>query len=274
MTDRARLQIVPALLAACLALLLALTLFAAYSLGSGGRSQAAVLAPAAASEATARTYGTITMTGTGEATGVPDQLSFTLSISRKADDVATAMDQATATMRRALGALAAKGVLRKDTRSTGLSIDPEYDYPSYGPPVLTGYRVRQTVSVLVRDLRDGGRAIAAAVRAGGNATRVSGIGLRIGDKDALLADAREAAVRAATAKAQQYADATGQPLGRVLTVKEGSVAARVPQPQLLTRAMGYLPTADTAALEALPIRAGRSDLSVRVTVVWALDGGE
>ena len=266
MTDRAYARLISATLAASLALALALALGAAYVLGSGGRSEATVLAPAVAGDAAAKTYGTITMTGTGEATGVPDQLAFTLSISRKADDVATAMDQAGSTLKRALDALAKQGVPRKDTRSTGLSIEPEYDYPSHGAPVLTGYRVRESVSVLVRDLRSAGRAIAAAVRAGGNATRISGIGLRIGDKDALLADARDAAVKAATAKAQQYADATGQPLGRVLTVKEGSTAARVPQPVELQRL-----TYDTAAaLPRVPIRAGRSDLSVRVTVVWAL----
>jgi uncharacterized protein YggE len=267
MSDRTA-RLLPAVLAACLALLLALTVVAAYSLGSGREASASTLAPAAAGDDAARTYGTITMTGTGEATGVPDQLAFTLAITRKADDVATAMDLTSATMKRALDALANQGVLRKDTKSTGLSIDPEYDYPSSGPAVLTGYRVRQSVSVLVRDLRQGGKAIAAAVQAGGNATRVSNIGLRIGDKDALLADARDAAVEAATAKAEQYAEATGQPLGRVLTVKEGSVAARVPQPQYAELARAV---ADTATLKALPIRAGRSDLSVKVTVVWALD---
>ena len=267
MTDRTLARLVPATLAACLALLLALAVVAAYSLGSGREARATTLAPAAASDEAARSYGTITMTGTGEATGVPDQLAFDLAVTRKAGDVATAMDQTSATLRRALDALAEQGVLRKDTKSTGLSIDPEYDYPDAGPPVLTGYRVRQSVSVLVRDLRSAGRAIAAAVGAGGDATRISGIRLRIGDREQLLADARDAAVATATAKAEQYAEATGQPLGRVLTVEEGSVAARVPQPQYAELARA---TTDTAALKALPIRAGRSDLSVRVTVVWAL----
>ena len=245
-----------------MALVLALTLVAAYSLGSGREASAATVAP------TGKDLGTITMTGTGEATGVPDQLGFTMSITRKADDVATAMDQTSSTMRRALDALAKQGVLRKDTQSTGLSIDPEYDYPMSGPAVLTGYRVRQSVSILVRDLRGAGAAIAAAVQAGGDATRISGISLKIGDKDALLAKARKEAVEAAKTKAQEYADAAGQPLGRVLTVKEGTVAARVPQPQYAE--LGRV-VADAAAMKAVPIRAGRSDLSVRVTVVWALD---
>jgi uncharacterized protein YggE len=259
MTSRS--QLLPAVLAACLALLLALALVAAYSLGSGREASAATVTPADPQKG----LGTITMTGTGEVTGIPDQLGFTLAITRKATDVATAMDQTSATMRRALDALAKQGVQRKDTQTTGLSIEPEYDYPNSGPPVLTGYRVRQSVSVLVRDLKGAGKAIAAAADAGGNASRVDDIKLEIGDKDKLLADARKAAVEAAQAKAQEYADATGQPLGRVLTVKEGAVAARVPQPQ-------YAELARVAAdAAAVPIRVGRSDLSVKVTVVWALD---
>jgi uncharacterized protein YggE len=265
-------RLTPATLAACRALLLARAVVAAYALGTGREASAATLAPAAAADDAAKSYGTITMTGTGASIGVPDQLSFNLAVTRKADDVATAMDDASSTMRRALDALAKQGVLRKDTKSTGLSIDPEYSYPTYGSPVLTGYRVRQSVSVLVRDLRDGGKAIAAAVETGGNAVRISGIGLRIGDKEQLLADARVDAVKAATAKAEQYAEATGQPLGRVLTVKEGAVAARVPQPQLA--GLYERAVVDAAAVKALPIRAGRSDLSVKVTVVWALDAAD
>ena len=133
-----------------------------------------------------------------------------------------AMDAASGTMGRVLAALERTGVERKDVQSTGLSVDPVYEYFDYRPPVLTGYRVNQSVSVLVRDLRDGGQAISTATGTGGNAVRVSGIGLRIGDRDGLLAEARDAAVEAATAKAEQYAAATGQDLGTVLTLTEGA----------------------------------------------------
>jgi uncharacterized protein YggE len=172
-------------------------------------------------------------------------------------------------MKRVFDALGREGVERKDTESTGLSVDPEYRYYSSQPPSLTGYRVRQSASVLVRDLRDGGTAMAAVVRAGGNAVRVSGIGLRIGDLDELMARARDAAVEDASAKAEQYAEATAQPLGQVLTVREGKLPGRTrPTRDVLVQS---LRSADMASLEAVPIRAGRTDLGVKVTVVWALD---
>lgn len=121
----------------------------------------------------------------------------------------------------------------------------------------------------MRDLRDGGRAISAVTRTGGNQVRVSGIGLRIGDRDELLARARDAAVEAATAKAEQYDSATGQKLGSVLTLTEGREAVAATRDQL--RGYELAGTLDSrTASKAVPIRAGREDLAVDVSVVWQL----
>ena len=242
-----------------------LALVTAYLLGAGGggAQAASAAAPATGGSSLART---VTMTGEGEVTAVPDQLSFQVSVTRTADDVATALDQSTATLERVLAALDRLGVLRKDTQSTGLSIDPVYRYFDDEPPQITGYRVRQSLSVMVRELRTGGRAVAAAVEAGGNAVRISGIRLEIGDREALLGEARDAAVEAATAKAEQYAAATGQSLGDVLTLQEGSRPAKVTRDGLAGLELAY----DRASAQAIPVRAGRQDLSVSVSIVWRL----
>ena len=50
--------------------------------------------------------------------------------------------------------------------------------------------------------------------------RVSDIRLEVGDPDAVLEKARDAAVDAATAKAEQYAEAAGQTLGDVVSIRE------------------------------------------------------
>ena len=92
----------------------------------------------------------------------------------------------------------------------------------------------------MRDPRDGGRAISATTRTGGDAVRVSGIGLRIGERDALLERARDAAVEAATAKAEQYAEATGQTLRSVLTLTGAARPCRRPATRWLATAMPRL----------------------------------
>ena len=202
----------------------------AYLLGTAAQGTTAQAATTPAD--TDRPSRTITMTGTGDATGVPDEMTFKLSVGGTAGDVSAAMDQASARMRQATAALREYGVEKKDTETTGLSINPNYRYYDNQPPVLTGYSVRQSMQVHVRSLRGAGKALSAAVAAGGNSARISHLRLAIGDVDALLGQAREKAVEEATAKARQYAEATGQDLGDVLTLKE--VSAAPPDDQLST----------------------------------------
>ena len=249
-----------------LAGLVALGLVTAYLLGSGGDVAVAPAgaAPQAGAEPDRRV---IRMVGTGEASAVPDQVSFGLSVTAKRLDLEDALDASSATMRRVLVELEKHGVEGADVQTTGLSMHPEYDYHSYGPPTLTGYRVTQRARVLVTELKHGGRAIAAAVQVGGNGVRVDGIRLEVGDPDAVLERARDAAVEAATAKAEQYAAAAGQSLGSVVSIREVGSPARYAPQQL----SGYLNRAMATTDAALPIEAGRDDLKVRVQVVWAFE---
>lgn len=209
---------------------------------------------------------TISVSGTGEVTAVPDQLTFRLTVTSKADDVTEALDRGNATMRRTLAALQAEGVKRRDTQSTGLGIRPEYDHSSEGPPVLTGYVADQSVSVTVRELARAGRVLSAAASAGGNDVRINGIALEVDDREALLRRARDGAVEAARDKAEQYATASGLALGRVVTISEGR--ADEPRPPVL--ASQELALADRAVSD-VPVRAGREELRVTVAVVWELE---
>lgn len=251
----------------------ALTVVSAYAVGAAGGDGGDVgsaaadaagtgAAPTGSGEGDQRR--TLSLQGTGESTGVPDQLTFRLAARAKADDVSTALGDASSTLRRVLGALREAGVRGKDVRTTGLSVQPDYAYYPSGPPVLTGYVATQSVSVLVRELADAGATITAATVAGGNAVRLSGVDLRIGDRDALLAEARDAAVGQARTKAEQYAAAAGDTLGAVLSVREVAARGGAPVPS----AYGGL-TRDAVA--AVPIKAGTQDLRVTVAVVWELD---
>jgi len=247
-------------------------LVVAYLLGGGGGAQASPVVNVSSSpdgnQIPAGVSGTVTMTGTGEVSGVPDQMTFRLAVTRTAPDVSTAMDAASRTQTRVLDAMQRAGVERRDLQTTGLSIDPQYRYSSYAPPVITGYTVRQSASVVVRELKDAGAAVNAAVGAGGNAVRISGIALTIGDRDGLLKRARQAAVEDARAKAEEYVGASGESLGQLLTLKEGHRAARPKVSYELQRNA----VADSAAMLAkLPVRAGQEKLKVSVSVVWALD---
>lgn len=204
----------------------------------------------------------IAMTGTGRATGVPDQVAFDLTISTTAPDVTEALTAANAASRDVLVALLAQGVDADDVQTTGLSLRPTYDYSGDGPAVLTGYEAKQKLSVVVRSLSDAGAVISAAVEAGGNAVRLSDVRLQVGDKDALLARARDGAFAQAQAKGEQYAAAAGRSLGEVVSVREVTATSYQPQVE------NFRAAADVS-LSKVPIRAGTDELGVTVSVIWS-----
>ncbi|HEX3221765.1 MAG TPA: SIMPL domain-containing protein [Nocardioides sp.] len=246
------------------AAVVALALVVAYLLGSGGGSARADTTGPAADPTGAAKPRTLVMAGTGSTVGVPDEVAFTVSVGLVRPTLQTALADANATMNRVLTSLDRLGVRRSDVQTTGLQMNAVYDYHPYGPPTLRGYRVSQRAQVLVRDLATGGKAVTAAVAAGGDDVRVGGIGLRIADTDSLLARSRAAAVKEATAKAQQYADATGQTLGAVMSLREVRTSAPTVRPLAFHRA-----TLD--AVKAMPIRAGKDKLAVTVRIVWSFE---
>ena len=82
------------------------------------------------------TRPSIVMTGDGVVTGVPDQLSFTARASVTRSDVTTAMDDASAIMKKVFAEMAKQGVSKADMQTTGVSVTPSYDYS--GTSVLRG----------------------------------------------------------------------------------------------------------------------------------------
>jgi uncharacterized protein YggE len=250
------------------ALLAILALAVAYLLGDAGGGATAEAAPDVPPVDERRS---LTMTGIGEAGVVPDQVAFDISVRVTREDLTAALDAANAELSGVLKALEKHGVPKGDVETIGLNMNPVYEYSNYAPPVLTGYRVSESVAVLVKELDQAGGAISAVVATGGNEVRVGDIRLRIGDPEAALADARSKAVEQATEKADEYAAATGQELGPVIRLAEvdpEEARSRV-RDQLLAYGVADL-ARSSAEVSSLPIRTGRSELSVEVEVIWEL----
>ena len=237
-------------------------LIAAFTLGVGQGSAA----PAAASGATltaaaAAGSARVTVTGTGNVSGVPNQLSLSMGVQTSAGSVATALRQANGAARSVTAVLRRSGVAPADIQTSGLSIYPSYSNSSGVP---SGYQVSEQLTITLRRFSVAGSQISAAARAGGNATTIDGVSLNLSDTSTLLASAREKAVADAKAKAAAYARALGRPLGPVISMSETPPA----QP--------FQPLPDAAipgpsrAASSVPVHPGTQQLSVTVTVVFAL----
>jgi uncharacterized protein YggE len=233
---------------------LALVALAAFVL-VGGRSPQQRAAVAA--DVPTTTNGVV-VDGVGKVSGTPDVLRVTLGVSVRRADVSSAMAAASSRQNAVRAALKRNGVADRDLQTSDVSVYPETD--NRGRP--NGYRVTETLTAKLRHLGTAGRAITAAVSAGGNDTVVQGVSFALEDNAALLEQARDDAYADARAKAERYAHLSGRSLGDVQLVAETADPAQV-QP------MPYAAAAlrDKASLGIDP---GTSDVTVSVTVRWAL----
>ena len=202
----------------------------------------------------------VTVTGTGEVRGAPDTLTATVGVSTQAGDVSTAIAQAGSRVQAVTDAVERAGVARSDVQTEQVSLQPQYagSLPGAGPSI-SGYEATNTVRVTVRDLSKASSVLGAAVDAGGNDARLSGVAFRVDDDSRLLADARTRAFDDAKTRAEQYAKLSGTSLSRVLSVQENVTGQDQPL------------TAERSAQAAtVPIEPGQQTLSVSVVVKWGL----
>jgi uncharacterized protein len=241
------------------------------SASPGGQNPAGLGSPATSSDSpggasttsaqltAASGSGRITVTGTGTVTGVPNQLILSIGVQVKAASVSTALSDANQAVSRVTGALRDHGVAAADIQTADLYIQPDLRGASQTP---NGYSVSESVTATLRQVSAAGGQIDAAVQAGGNAVTVNGISLNLTDTSSLLARARKAAVANARTKAAQYAAALGQPLGPVVSITDSADGGPF-FPAAARSAAG-------AADSSVPISPGTQQLSVSVTVVYAV----
>lgn len=202
----------------------------------------------------------ITVSGVGTVNGTPDTLILNLTVTQTRSDVSAALSAASGSMNAVDAALTGKGVANADLKTSGENVDPSYS--SSGS--INGYTASESLTATLRDLKTAGSAISAAASAGGNATRIDGVSLDIEHDNSLMQQARTAAYADAKAKAQQYAGAAGESLGKPTQVTETVSSPATPLD------MRAAMSAAQPAAAPVPIQAGSAQISVNVTVVFAV----
>jgi uncharacterized protein YggE len=202
------------------------------------------------SATTAPAGKTITVTGNGSVTTVPDRASFNFTVETHSKTAATALAQNSDLATAVIAALKGAGVPAADLQTSQVSLQPQ---SSQDGTTIIGYAASNSVSVRTA-LEKAGRVIDAAVGAGANG--VSGPSLDVSDQDSLYRDALKKAVADAKLKAQSLADAAGLTLGSAQSIQEGSAATP-------------LPMADKLSAGTAPIEAGTQQIQATVTVTYA-----
>lgn len=199
---------------------------------------------------------TLNVSAYGEVEVAPDMATITLGVTSDGPTAAAALAANSAKMTQVVAALRRGGIPERDIQTSGLNLSPQYHYQENQPPRLTGYQVSNMVTVTVRDLSRIGQAVDATVNAG--ATNVHGINFGLQNPSAAENEARQAAVRALTAKAELYANATGHRVARLVNLSEGG--GYTPPPPMPVMAQ----YARAEAANATPVSPGQ--LKVRIDI--------
>ena len=205
----------------------------------------------------------ITVTGVGTISVAPDAVRFNATVSSLGTTNAAALSAASKTAAAVRAALKDKGIALKDIRSANISVYPEYNWTQEAGTKITGFRASQSFDVLIRKASDAGTIIEAVVTAGGDNVQLGGVIPTTLNPAIATEEARAAAVANAKSKAASYAKLLGTSIGKVLFLEEQS-SPIYSSPFPMTKA-------GAAADQAVEIDLGEQDVTVTITVRWALN---
>lgn len=206
------------------------------------------------------------LSGEGRASAAPDMAVITSGVVTQAETARAALDDNTAAMTKLIDSLKSAGIEARDIATSGFSVQPRYVYQQRNdgtqePPRISGYEVRNSVTVKVRDLAKLGGVLDKAVTEGSN--QIDNLSFDISNKDALLDEARKEALADARAKAELYAEAAGVKLGRLRELSEQVGHFPPPRPMMMRMEA-------KAASADVPVERGEQEVSINVTATWEI----
>ncbi len=154
-----------------------------------------------------RAEKTIVVEGQGKVTAKPDIAITTMGMVSEGDTVLEAQKANTLVMNKLMVSLKELGIEEEDLQTSSYNIYPRYNYSEEDGRELSGYEVRQSVKVKIRNLEKANQILALAGKVGVNS--VSGLDFTIDDKDVYKAEARAKALEKAAEKALALSNALG-----------------------------------------------------------------
>jgi hypothetical protein len=200
--------------------------------------------------------------GEGVVKRAPDRAFVTLAAESRARTAPEAQRLNTDAMTAVLDRIKSLGIAGDAIQTTGLSLQPEFDYQN-GRQTLRGYVARNQVDVRVDALARLGDVLASAV--GSGATNVSSVSFDVKDRDAAEGEALRAAVRDARRRADAAASGAGVRVLQVIRIDE----ERQP-PQYPVRPMPMARMAGVAAPPPVPVEAGEIEIRAHVTMTVSI----
>lgn len=175
--------------------------------------------PASATELPAAPI--VVVNGYATASSSPDQAVVNLSVINIDKKLSTAQSKTNQSSQKLVKAIKSQGIEDKDITTTDYRVSPRYDYSQKEngqPPEITGYEVRNSIKLTIKDINKTGAILDLALKSGANS--ISNIRFDKADKSILENQALSNAVKNAQTKASTIASALGMKLGPVVQVNQ------------------------------------------------------
>ncbi|MDP2737086.1 MAG: SIMPL domain-containing protein, partial [bacterium] len=162
----------------------------------------------------------ISITGEGKVTGVPDVAKIQLGYSIEKKTVAEAQKENTAKMNAVIDKLKKDFKIdAKDIKTVNYYISPQYNWND-GRQSLRGYLVSQDLSVKVREMDKVSQILDVAGSIGLN--QIGNLSFEMDNPEKLKEEARAKALEQAKAKAEALSEIVGVKLGKIISFSESS----------------------------------------------------
>lgn len=201
----------------------------------------------------------LSISSQAEASRAPDIATISAGVVTQAADGNTAMRQNATQMTQVMAAIRKAGIAERDIQTSGVMLNPQYDYRDNQAPKITGYQATNTVSLKVRKIADLGQVLDALAAQGAN--EINGPTFEIDQPDPVYDQARLDALKKAQARAETYAKGLGLKVRRIVSISE-SGSGGAPRPVMMM--------ARAKAADATPVSPGETTLSVSIEVVFEL----
>ncbi len=207
----------------------------------------------------------IAVSGTAAVRVTPDRARIAIGVQTEAPTAAVAGTANARTTTAVRDGLLKLGVAAADIGTTNYLVQPQQRWdPRTNRASITGYRVSNTVTVVLKDLDLAGKAIDVALTAGANV--IEQLEFYASNTDAPRREALAKAMASARADAEAMAGATGM-------VVTGLLSATYSSEPILPRPMLQKVEMRTMAMEAAPetpVSVGEQQLSVTVQTRWGV----
>ncbi|MCB1488203.1 MAG: SIMPL domain-containing protein [Bauldia sp.] len=207
---------------------------------------------------------TLSASGAGSVSVVPDIAIVTIGVVSQAETAREALDANSADLRKVIKTILGEGIKETDVGTSGFSVNAIYEGKPYRssssgsekPPRVVGYQVSNEVRVTIRDLAQSGAVLDKVVTAGAN--RINDIQFDVSDPETPSDEALKQAIADARKQGELMAEAAGVRLVRILDINASSGRPAFARAEM------------RAVSDSVPIMPGERQMTANANISWEI----